>query len=61
VGVRVGVAYSRDKLALRIRLLNLNLKDAKRCQSVLVIPTCHDMTATGGADEGLSITCSFIK
>jgi len=26
VGVRVGVAYSRDKLALRIRLRNLNLK-----------------------------------
>jgi len=26
VGVRVGVAYSRNKLALRSRLRNLNLK-----------------------------------
>jgi len=26
VGVRVGVAYSRNKLALRLRLRNLNLK-----------------------------------
>jgi len=26
MGVRVGVAYSRDKLALRTRLRNLNLK-----------------------------------
>jgi len=26
VGVRVGVAYSRDKLAVRIRLRNLNVR-----------------------------------
>jgi len=38
VGVRVGVAYSRNKLALRTRLLNLNLKSPFSIVRVDVVP-----------------------